>query len=482
MPFLRAKACHEACVARIQNYLERENRALARDFINIGGTDRNVWADVMDRRRRVANNDLPWRGLAAVTYHHFVVSPDPKDGVGLDELRDYVTAWAQEFFGHVGQFGETYPGKLGNYHVAIVYHDDNASGVPHAHVIVNSTDVDSSARLHIDDKQNEELYVRAQELAAERGWSCFEQKTNEQSRSAFSRVVTRERFLTKEERSLRRSGLFSWKQDLAEHVHLARRSAQTEAEFVDVLRSIGVGVRLNKAGNDYVFAHPANPRLWASSGYRLGKSFSKEAIGSLIEQNHARSFAPDKWTASGATLVADADRLTVRANLAHDASLGRPRSSSVRENIIRAALSDLPDPFACTYGSLAAHGQTVVSLNHVLAVNDREWIHCAADYGRVREMLTLRLEGLENVSELAEVRHEYEARLADLEVAQGVSLRLGVFSGVADTKEWSGPSAFTPLQPKGGAQSQSSAAKKQAEQRSRFINQPVHTRPKAKGR
>ena len=177
---------------------------------------------------------------------------------------------------------------------------------------------------------------------------------------------------------------------------------------------------------------------------KVGKSFSKESIDSLIEQNHARSFAPDKWVASGAALVADTDRTSIRASLAHDVSLGRPRLATVRENIIAAALADLPDPFACTYGSLAAHGKTVVSLNHAFAVCDREWIRSDADFGRVREALFARLAKMSDAPELADARAEYEARLADLEVAQATSLRLGVFSGVSDAGRWVGPPTPSP--------------------------------------
>ena len=177
---------------------------------------------------------------------------------------------------------------------------------------------------------------------------------------------------------------------------------------------------------------------------KVGKSFSKESIDSLIEQNHARSLAPDKWVASGAALVADTDRTSIRASLAHDVSLGRPRLATVRENIIAAALADLPDPFACTYGSLAAHGKTVVSLNHAFAVCDREWIRSDADFGRVREALFARLAKMSDAPELADARAEYEARLADLEVAQATSLRLGVFSGVSDAGRWVGPPTPSP--------------------------------------
>ena len=48
-----------------------------------------------DSTRRL-RNDLPWRGKRVRTYKHYVVSPDPKDGIGLEALRELATTWAAE--------------------------------------------------------------------------------------------------------------------------------------------------------------------------------------------------------------------------------------------------------------------------------------------------------------------------------------------------------------------------------------------------
>ena len=121
----------------VMRYLERGGRALARDFLNLappvagegpgdlpehGPYD---WAAAMDATRAAAGNDLPWRGRAARTWKHYVISPDPRNGVSLDELRELATAWARRWFPDC--------------EVAVVYHDDNAGRIPHAHVVVNNT-------------------------------------------------------------------------------------------------------------------------------------------------------------------------------------------------------------------------------------------------------------------------------------------------------------------------------------------------------
>ena len=77
----------------------------------------------MDATRAAAGNDLPWRGRAARTWKHYVISPDPRNGVSLDELRELATAWVRRWFPDC--------------EVAVVYHDDNAGRIPHAHVVVS---------------------------------------------------------------------------------------------------------------------------------------------------------------------------------------------------------------------------------------------------------------------------------------------------------------------------------------------------------
>lgn len=127
MPMLKTIAGHTSARG-IYRYLTRENRALANDCININvpeGIRDFDWAETMDATRRSFGNDLPWRGKRVRTYKHYVVSPDPKDGIALEALRELATSWAQEHFSE--------------YEVAIVYHDDNEHGIPHAHVVVNNT-------------------------------------------------------------------------------------------------------------------------------------------------------------------------------------------------------------------------------------------------------------------------------------------------------------------------------------------------------
>lgn len=179
MPFLRFKNAHEPCGARIADYLERRGRWSGRrpaghDYIGLFTDDgRRAWDRVMDATRSAAGNGRPWRGRDPVTYKRFVISPDPRDGVDLKTLRSLATEWAREFFGD----GEA-PGRVGCYEVAIVYHDDNEARIPHAHVIVNGTDLLTGRRIQVDPsmikgRDGGEVFTRLQEISAEHGLRHF---------------------------------------------------------------------------------------------------------------------------------------------------------------------------------------------------------------------------------------------------------------------------------------------------------------------
>ena len=51
--------------------------------------------------------------------------------------------------------------------MSIVYHDDNENGIPHAHVVVNNTNVVTGRRLQ--DPDPKELKLPLQRMAYERG-------------------------------------------------------------------------------------------------------------------------------------------------------------------------------------------------------------------------------------------------------------------------------------------------------------------------
>lgn len=274
MPFLRFKNAHEPCGARIADYLERRGRWSGRrpaghDYIGLFTDDeKRGWDRVMDATRSAAGNDLPWRGRDPVTYKHFVISPDPRDGVDLEILRSLTTEWAREFFGD----GES-PGKAGCYEVAIVYHDDNEARIPHAHVVVNSTDLLTGKRIQlgpsmIKGSDGGEMFTRLQEISAEHGLRYFGDGRGSEGRG---------RYFTKTERALARQGRYSWKDDLCNRIVVARRLSRDEPAFTEALSKLGV-TATERSDGDYLFAMEENPRRWRATGKRLGRNYTRGFI------------------------------------------------------------------------------------------------------------------------------------------------------------------------------------------------------------
>ena len=92
MPLLKPIAGHTGC-AGIKHYLEKGGRALGIMVMNFAWQEERAfedvsaapagfdWADSMDATRRACGNDTPYRGKPARTFKHFVMSPDPQDGL-----------------------------------------------------------------------------------------------------------------------------------------------------------------------------------------------------------------------------------------------------------------------------------------------------------------------------------------------------------------------------------------------------------------
>lgn len=131
MPILKPISGHGS-TGGIRRYLEKGGRALARDLFNLSYDERDAgalgedakeacaWDAEMDATRAAFGTDAPWRGKPARTFKHFVLSPDPGDDIDLATLRELACSWALRHFD--------------DHEIAIVYHDDNARGIPHAHL------------------------------------------------------------------------------------------------------------------------------------------------------------------------------------------------------------------------------------------------------------------------------------------------------------------------------------------------------------
>lgn len=207
MPILKVISGHGG-TAKIRDYLEKKNRALGRDFLNLpldewveedrDGTALGIeWDKEMDATREAFGTNSSWRGLKARTFKHFVISPDPKDLLDMDSLRELSQAWAKRYFPE--------------HEIAIIYHDDNASRIPHAHVVVNNVNLKTGNRMHTD--HPEDLNRDLQDMARERGLAGLSNSKPVRRAKGFEKESPRSLqsvYFGRAEKELMASGSYSW--------------------------------------------------------------------------------------------------------------------------------------------------------------------------------------------------------------------------------------------------------------------------------
>ncbi|MCQ5091311.1 relaxase/mobilization nuclease domain-containing protein [Slackia exigua] len=275
MPYVKCISGHTS--ARfIQRYLEKNDRALATDFVNIDVPVKGVragledyepfdWWCEMDQTRSDFGNDTPWNGQRARTWKHYILSPNPDDDIDLGMLRRLTVAWAQENFN--------------DYEVAIIYHDDNANRIPHAHVVVNNTNLATGYRLQEPDPRAVKRSI--QKLAKGMGLSWFEDAPHPEGAKRVRSAASKQRVhVGRAERELEDKGEYSWVGDIRARVSIARMVARNEDEFRSVLKAMGLDVKDNStkaSRRDWIYSFDDRPTLRVS-GEKMGLSFGKEHL------------------------------------------------------------------------------------------------------------------------------------------------------------------------------------------------------------
>ena len=270
MPLVKCINGHTGCAAT-ERYLERDGRAIGHDFINLACIEREDgsvigWAAEMDEFRSLYGNDEPYRGKPAITYRHYIVSPDPADKIDLERLRELSIAWAQKHFGE--------------YQVAVVYHDDNEHAIPHAHIVVNNTNIETGKRLHVP--QPKELNRDLQQMARERELGYFTDRPsvfNRRAKGGETRTSQREH-KGKAERRIEREGGYSWVADIRERARTARALSNDEASYRELLGVLGIELSLNSPNarqRDYLYAFSDHPSRKVG-GEKLGRPYGKREL------------------------------------------------------------------------------------------------------------------------------------------------------------------------------------------------------------
>lgn len=355
MPVLKAVNGHTRC-ANVMRYLTRKDRALACDYLNIdapvtgyedglpayGDVD---WAAVMDSTRHRYGNDEPWRGKRVRTYKHYIISPDPRDAIALPALRELATTWTAEHFP--------------DHEVAIVYHDDNAGGIPHAHLVVNNTNLETGGRLQVPDPKS--LNRSLQRLAEGRGLSAFDNVERAGTGSRPEREAdgppkrrpprTLQRVhRSRAEAELSDAGRYSWVADIRARVDVARCTATCEAEFRSTLAQMGVEVYDNspKARRpDWLYALADKPTRRVS-GEKLGLLYSKESLQRRFAYAPSRMAEADRDAVAGiardAIEIGDLDGLRRLASAVALVDKLKVRSAGELERAVERGEADPRDP------------------------------------------------------------------------------------------------------------------------------------------
>lgn len=332
MAVLKAINGHTGC-GRIKDYLEKGGRALLRDFFNLSwdevedkGLDAALkdevdWALEMDALRRDYGNDTSWKGQRAITFRHYVISPDPSDNIGLDGLRELTHAWVRKHFS--------------DYQVAVIYHDDNRQRIPHAHIVVNNTNLETGRRLHIPNALD--MNRSLQEVARARGLTAFDNEMPKgRVRQSDPRTPPRPRtrwatYINKAERGILDAGAYSWVSDIRNRVSVAKVLSRNEGEFMRILELMEIEVAENSSQaprEDWIFSLADQPSRKVS-GERLGMTFGKIALTERFER--IGSYHPDA-ASSRAILSMATDAVEIN-DVAELGSLAKAVETNARYSI-----------------------------------------------------------------------------------------------------------------------------------------------------
>lgn len=336
MPLLKPIAGHTGC-AGIKRYLEKGGRALGILVMNFAWQEERAfedvsaapegfdWAESMDATRHACGNDTPYRGKPARTFKHFVMSPDPQDGLATEQVAELAGAWAKRHFA--------------DFEVAIVLHDDNEGRIPHAHIVVNNTNLVTERRLQTPDPL--ELNRSLQELAEERGYRFMRdevvRETDEGPARKGTPVTLQHVYVRRAEREIEREGGYSWVADIRNRVTVAKALARNEDEFMAVLEALEVDVSLNSEKSwrrDWIYSLADHP-TWRVGGEKLGLSFGQEALG----RRFARMAAWHPTPAASRQILSHAEHAVELNDLAELERLADAIETCMSENV--RSLADL---------------------------------------------------------------------------------------------------------------------------------------------
>ena len=233
------------------------------------------WADVMDQTRRAWGKDGPSRR----SYYHFVISPDPADHCGAEEARDVAREWATAM----------YPDA----EWAVVVHDDNETGIPHAHVVVNAVYPSTGRMVHRTDDDVKAEARAVQAICEAHGLEALPDIENWRRAVASGAVqggTVQDARRDNAERALLRTGRRSWVADMRRAVDAAVEGSPDWWTFRERLEASGYALREGRRG--LVFERRGAERPERKLGAGLGLSYTREGIEARLAVDFGSVFSP----------------------------------------------------------------------------------------------------------------------------------------------------------------------------------------------
>lgn len=214
-------------------------------------------------KKRKSNPNLIWRN-----YYQWILSPDPRDHASAEEVGQLAQEWCER----------VWPADQGWQWIWSV-HDDNASGVMHAHIILNSVNASTGLKVQISSEDSDMLDHQAQKIGEEHGMNFFPDLADWRAavREGRQTPTIQSVRMSAAERSLRRRGRRSWVAEIRDAIDRSIENSSDWDEFVEKFEADGFKVEWSRRGIGY--RHPDSgghdKKVLASS---LGSNYDEFGI------------------------------------------------------------------------------------------------------------------------------------------------------------------------------------------------------------
>lgn len=254
---------------QIKDYLARNGRAVTFRSSSID-LESAGWDGQMDATRQVFGKDTGRK------YYHFVISPDPEDGLDAKAVDALACDWVRE--------------RYSGYQWVIETHIDN--GIPHAHIVVNSVNPVDGRKIHLDDDDVQGDAMELQRICRDYGYTAFDnfKFTRDEDGSWYARtprpdrrreVVLQEarparRHMTDAQRRARYSGKKLWTDAMHDDIESALQGCRTWPALERRLAEKGYRININRRG--VLTFYPPEGRGHPVKGYKLDDSYTVEGL------------------------------------------------------------------------------------------------------------------------------------------------------------------------------------------------------------